>query len=213
VSRALLAGATGLIGSQLLNRLLESERYSSVITLSRKPLSLQHKKLRNIIINFDQLAEVSPSLAADDIYCCLGTTMKQAGSKEAFMKVDHDYPLALAKLTKALSAKQYLLVSAIGANKDSSIFYNKVKGEVEEDISSVGFNAFHIFRPSLLMGPRSDKRPGEEAAKFLDKYFGFLIPSKYKGIDSKKVANAMLHFAGLEQSGVHIHESKSLQKF
>jgi uncharacterized protein YbjT (DUF2867 family) len=193
--------------------LLESERYSTVIALSRKPLSLQHKKLKKIIINFDQLADASSSLEADDIFCCLGTTMKQAGSKEAFMKVDHDYPLALAKLANGQGAKQYLLVSAIGANKDSSIFYNKVKGEVENDISSVGFNALHIFRPSLLMGPRAGKRTGEEAGKFLDRYFGFLIPSKYKGIDSKKVANAMLHFASLEQSGVHIHESKTLQKF
>lgn len=213
MSRALLAGATGLIGGQLLIRLLESDRYSSVIALSRKPLSLQHSKLRNLVINFDDLEQTSSSLEADDIFCCLGTTMKQAGSKAAFMKVDYEYPLALARLTKALGAKQYLLVSAVGANKSSSIFYNKVKGEVEDDISAVGFNTLHIFRPSLLMGPRSEKRPGEDAGKFLDKYFGFLIPAKYRGIDSLKVANAMLHFASLEQPGIHIHESKSLQKF
>lgn len=211
--RALVAGATGLIGNQLLNLLLHSDRYSKAVALSRRSLSLEHPKLVNIVGDFDQLLNTGADLEVDDVFCCLGTIMKQAGSKEAFIKVDFEYPLALAKRTKQLGAKQFLLVSAVGANKNSSIFYNKVKGEIENEITSVDFDSLHVFRPSLLMGPRSDKRHGEEAAKFFDKYFGFLIPTKYKGIDSEKVAHAMLHFAGLQQPGVHIHESSNLQKF
>ncbi len=210
---ALIAGATGLIGNQLLNLLLDSNRYDIVKAVTRKPIHQIHQKLENFVIDLDQLHVDSIQLKADDVFCCLGTTMKQAGSKPAFRKVDYEYPLTLARLTKELGAKQYLLVSALGANKNSSVYYNRVKGEVEEAITSVGFDALHIFRPSLLLGHRSEKRSGEGAATFLFKYFNFLIPAKYDAIDSDKVASAMLHYAMLEQRGVHIHESMRLQQF
>jgi len=143
----------------------------------------------------------------------LGTTMAKARSRENFYKVDFTYPVSLAKETLKLGATKYLLVSALGANKNASIFYNRVKGETEEAISSTGFQTVHIFRPSLLLGPRKESRAGEDAAKFFYKVFGFLIPAKYKGIESLAVAKAMLYFASQDQKGIFIHESEALQKF
>lgn len=209
---ALLAGSTGLIGNQLLELLLADSHYSKIIALSRKPLSIANSKLENIVLEVEQLENHS-QLKADDVFCCLGTTMKQAGSQAAFRKVDFDYPLQLAKIQKANGAQQFLLVSALGANKNSGIFYNKVKGEVEEAITSVGFKALHIFRPSLLLGSRKDHRSGEEAAKVFYKIFGFLIPKKYQGLESIKVARAMQALAKQEHTGVSVYESNALQKY
>jgi uncharacterized protein YbjT (DUF2867 family) len=208
---ALLAGSTGLIGNQLLELLLADKYYSKIIALSRKPLAITNPKLENIVVEVEQLEK--HQLKADDVFCCLGTTMKQAGSKAAFRKVDFDYPLQLAKVLKTNGAQQFLLVSALGANKKSGIFYNQVKGEIEEAITSVGFRTLHIFRPSLLLGPRKDHRSGEEAAKVFYKIFGFLIPKKYQGLESIKVARAMQAFAKKEQSGRFVHESNTLQKY
>jgi len=209
---ALIAGSTGLIGNQLLALLLESSDYDKVIALSRKPLNLNHPKLENVILTVDRLDHLA-TLKADDIFCCLGTTIKQAKSKEAFRKVDFDYPVALAKMLKQNGAQQFLLVSALGANKSSGIFYNRVKGEVEEAISKLGYSCFHIFRPSLLVGDRKEERTGEEAAKVFYRFFGFLIPKKYKGIESIKVARAMLQQAQNKSDGQFIHESDSLQDY
>jgi len=210
---ALIAGATGLIGSQLLEILLADSYYDKVIAPTRKPLDIQHPKLINPIISFDKLSEHSNALKADDVYCCLGTTIKKARSKEAFRKVDLAYPLTFAQMAKENGSENFLLVSALGANKDSSIFYNKVKGETEEAISAVGIKSVHILRPSLLIGPRKEHRSGEDAAKFVYKYLDFLVPEKYKGIESIKVARAMIAFAKKEQPGIFIHESKDLQVF
>jgi uncharacterized protein YbjT (DUF2867 family) len=209
---ALLAGSTGLIGNQLLQLLLDDVAYDKVIALSRKPLDLTHPKLANIVLEVDQLKQYA-DLKADDVFCCLGTTIKQAKTKEAFRKVDFEYPFGLAKTLHANGAKQFLLVSALGSDKNSRIFYNRVKGEVEAAIGAVGFHAFHIFKPSLLVGPRNEKRSGEDAAKVFYKIFGFLIPQKYKGIESIKVARAMLVNAKENQTGIFTHESDSLQRY
>lgn len=210
---ALIAGGTGLIGSQLLQLLLDSDRYSRVIALTRQDLPVQHPKLTQLKIDFSKLGESVDDFKADDIYCCLGTTMAKAGTKEKFYQVDFYYPLLLAKSGKQRGAKQYMLVSALGADKNSSIYYNQVKGEIEEAVGNEHFNATHIFRPSLLLGDRSEQRTGEDAAKIFYKIFGFLIPKKYKAIDSASVARAMLHYASQEQKGTYIHESKDLQQF
>jgi uncharacterized protein YbjT (DUF2867 family) len=210
---ALLAGSTGLIGKQLLGLLLEDSRYTVVKAISRKPLAIQHSKLQNIVTDFISLTEHHDELKADDVFCCLGTTIRQAGSQAAFRKVDYDYPLELARLTKNHGATQYLIITALGADAKSGIFYNRVKGEVEQAIEAVGFDSYHIFRPSLLLGERTEKRAGEGAATVVYKALGFLIPLKYKAIDSAKVAKAMLHFAKQDSKGKFIHESKELQQF
>lgn len=207
---ALVAGSTGLIGSQLLDLLLQDGHYEKVIAISRKPLSIQQDKLVNVVCEIDQLPA---DLKADDIFCCLGTTMKKAKTKAAFRAVDFDAPLMLARVGKANGARQFLLVSALGANKNSSIFYNQVKGEVEEAIGAIGFDSYHILRPSLLTGPRQEQRSGEDAAKFFYKILGWAIPAKYQAIDSIKVARAMMELADQLHSGTFIHESAQLQKF
>jgi uncharacterized protein YbjT (DUF2867 family) len=209
---ALIAGGTGLIGSQLLQLLLESDRYDKVIAITRKELPI-HKKLISIQVNPANFGKVDTTARIDDVYCCLGTTMAKARSKEKFYQIDFTFPVSLAKNALTQGAQQYLLVSALGADKDASIYYNKVKGEVEAAIAALKYTTFHVFRPSLLLGPRIEKRSGEDAAKFFYKVFGFLIPTKYKGIESIKVANAMLHFASQEKKGHFIHESKELQVF
>lgn len=209
---ALLAGTTGLIGKQVLQLLLESAEYSKVIALTRHDLP-GHPKLTQVKIELATIPEKADALKADDVFCCLGTTMAKAGSKEKFRQVDFYYPFLLARTTKGIGAKKYMLVSALGANKNSTIFYNEVKGELEEAISAIGFDAVHILRPSLLLGPREEKRSAEDAAKVFYKIFSFLMPAKYKAIESLKVAKAMIHFAALDKRGIFIHESQELQQF
>jgi uncharacterized protein YbjT (DUF2867 family) len=210
---ALLAGATGLIGKQLLQLLLNDPEYHKVIAITRKPLNISDQKLENIITDFDNLSSYKEKLKADNVFCCLGTTMKVAKSKDAFRKVDFTFPLELATRSFEEGAKQFLLVSSLGADKTSSIYYNQVKGETEEAIEKINFPSYHIFRPSLLLGQREESRSAEDAAKVVYGFFGFLIPEKYKAIDAAKVARAMVHFARQEQEGKFIHESKSLQSF
>lgn len=209
---ALIAGSTGLIGKQLLQLLLKSDRYGKVIALTRNDLPA-HPKLEIVKVEFAKLTEWSNALVADDVFCCLGTTMAKAGSKDNFYQVDFFYPLLIAKTSQSRGAKQYLLVSALGASKESSIYYNRVKGEVEEAISQIPFKTIHIFRPSLLLGPRQEKRSGENAAKIFYQIFGFIIPRKYKAIQSSKVARAMMQLASEEQPGIFIHESGELQNY
>lgn len=209
---ALVAGSTGLIGSQLLDLLLADGYYDKVIALSRKPLPVSHARLENVLVDINSLDKLS-TVKADDVFCCLGTTMKQEGSKEAFKRVDYEYPLQLAKSLKSSGANKFLLVSALGANKSSRIFYNEVKGLVEEAIGNLKYESYHIFRPSLLIGPRKESRVGEDAAKIVYSFFGFLIPKKYKGIESVKVARAMMTEAKSNKVGLHIYESAALQEY
>lgn len=209
---AIIAGATGLVGSQLLERLSGSERYDRVIALTRTALTLANPKVQNIITSFRDLPAALSGVRQDDVFCCLGTTMAKAGSKQKFYEVDYEYPLVLARTTLGLGAKQFLLVSALGADQSSSVYYNKVKGEVEDAIRALHFQTIHIFRPSLLLGPRNEKRPGEDAAKALYKVFGFIIPQKYKAIQASTVAEAMGAFASKDLTGTYIHESRQLQE-
>ncbi|MTI28636.1 NAD-dependent epimerase/dehydratase family protein [Fulvivirga kasyanovii] len=213
---ALIAGATGLVGSQLLDLLLNDPYYEKVIVLTRRLVSKKSDKLVNLLIAFENLDAHAEQLKADDVYCCLGTTMKKAGSKDKFRQVDFAYPYEIARLFHTNGAQQFLLISALGADSNSSIFYNRVKGDVEEAITSMGFRSYHIFRPSLLMGPRQEKRLGEGLGKAFFKVFGFLFAGplkKYKAIDSAKVAKAMFAIARQNKIGKFVHESRELQKY
>ncbi len=212
---ALVAGATGLVGKELLAKLLEDDAYTSVTTVSRKPINTTHEKLGQIVTDFDELEEVKDQLAADDVYCCLGTTMKQAGSKEKFYKVDYAYPLLLAQLAKAAGAKKYLLISAMGADKDSSMYYNEVKGKIEEAIEQISFESVLIFRPSLLLGDRKEVRTGEAIAKKLMTGLEFLMIGplkKYRAIEASTVAAVMIGTANGDLQGIHIFESEKMKE-
>ncbi|MEQ9440086.1 MAG: oxidoreductase [Cyclobacteriaceae bacterium] len=211
---ALIAGATGLIGNELLQQLIHGRYYQTISVLSRREVETSSKRVKTIIVDYDQLSEKDIPKGIDDVYCCLGTTMKKAGSKEAFKKVDYAYPLKIAEIAWKKGAKQYMLVSAMGANADSMVFYNQVKGEVEEAIAQVGFPSFHVFRPSLLMGARSEKRGGEKMAQVL---MGGISPAmigwlrKYRPIGATDVAQAMVRMAKKELEGIYIFESDKIQ--
>ena len=208
---ALVVGATGLIGKHLTIKLLTNNFYSKVKVLIRKPLNINHPNLEQIIFDFDSL---DPSkIIADDIFCCLGTTMKQAGSKAAFYKVDFTYPFAIAKAALENGAKQYLIVTAMGADEKSIIYYNRVKGEIEKAISDLHYPTLLIFRPSMLLGEREEPRMGEKIGKILMKAINFIIPKRYKAIESEKVANAMLILAQKGIKNKDIFESDTLQSY
>jgi uncharacterized protein YbjT (DUF2867 family) len=212
---ALLVGASGLVGGHCLQLLLEDQVYTGVTALVRKPLALVHEKLAQHVVNFDDLETFSEFLHSDDVYCCLGTTIKKAGSQEAFRKVDFEYPMKLAAFAEHCGANQFLIVSSLGADPHSRIFYNRVKGEVEEAIRKVPFTAIHVFRPSLLLGERKEHRPGEKAsavvmAALRPAMIGPLV--KYRAIQARDVAKAMVRVAQMGLQGVNIFESQQIQK-
>ncbi len=212
---ALLLGATGLIGRHLLQLLLADNYYISITAITRRPIS-PHSKLVNLIGSYDDVDELLKGKSFDDVYCCLGTTMKKAGSKEDFRKVDYDYPLRVAELAKKEGAKQFVVISAMGANPESSVFYNHVKGEVERDLRAIEFESLHIFRPALLLGPRDEKRLGEKLGQVVFKVLNFLFVGplqKYRAIDYRKVAQAMLAIGKEHSSGTTVHLSDELQQY
>lgn len=212
---ALLAGATGLIGGHCLRFLLDGGTYDSVIVLVRKETSLKHPKLRQVTVDFDNLEKYSAQINAADIFCCLGTTIKKAGSQSNFKKVDFEYPMKVAQIALANGAKQYLIVTAMGANRHSLIFYNRVKGEVEEALKKLSYPTLHIFRPSLLLGERNESRAGEKIGTIMFNLSAplFIGPlRKYKAIEGKAVACAMVACAKRGEAGTFTHESDEIQK-
>jgi uncharacterized protein YbjT (DUF2867 family) len=205
---ALLVGATGLIGSFLLQRLLASEAYARVTVWARRDLGQAHPKLSCAVVDFDRLQE--RRVEAEDVFCCLGTTIKQAGSQAAFRRVDYDYPVALATAAAGGGAKRLLVVSALGANPDSGVFYSRVKGEMEIAVRAAGVLATIFFRPSLLSGPRKEVRRGERIGEAVGKLLGPLL-GKYRPIAADMVAAAMLKSA-LENRPSGIIESGEIRK-
>lgn len=192
---ALIAGATGLTGRHLLNLLLADSRYGRVYALVRKPSLAAQPKLREIVVDFGRL----PALPnADDVYCCLGTTIRKAGSQSAFRSVDFDYVVNLARRARRSGAKQFLVVSAMGASPTSLFFYNRIKGEMEQALVAIRFSALHIFRPSLLVGTRPESRPGERIGiATLSRLAPLMLgpARKFRPIAAETVARAMLQAA------------------
>lgn len=206
MATALLVGATGLIGAELLGMLARDPAYSSVMVLVRRPMPAGGTVVTRVV-DFGRLEEHADAMAVDHVFCALGTTMRVAGSRKAFFTVDHDYPLAVARLTRAAGARHFALVSALGADVGSRVFYNRVKGETERDIAALHWPSLTIVRPSLLLGPRRDRRPGEEIAK----WFGPLVPRRWKPIQGSRVAAAMVRAAREERAGVRAIESGEMQ--
>jgi uncharacterized protein YbjT (DUF2867 family) len=212
---ALIAGATGLVGKQLLYTLLHGNQYARVYILVRKELAIKDPKLEQIVFSYDQPSAYISLPDADDIYCCLGTTIKQAGSQEAFRKVDYEYPVRLAETYAQKGGTTFLIVTAMGADPASSFFYNRVKGETEQQISSFSFKSIYICRPSLLLGNRSEFRLGEEFGKIVAKVFSLVMfggLKKYKAIQGITVARAMARLAEQDTTGIHVIPSDKLQE-
>ncbi|MFT7421704.1 MAG: hypothetical protein ACI8UX_002191 [Psychromonas sp.] len=199
---ALIAGASGLIGQELVKYLLASSLYDKVIILVRRKTNLEHDKLMQEIVDYNNL-DLS-KIKADHVFCTLGTTIKKAGSKEAFREVDELFPLDIARQLYKNGAEMYSIVTAMGANAGSSIFYNKVKGEVENDLQKIGFKHLGFFRPSMLLGERKERRLGEEIGQTVMSWLDFLTPSDFKAIHVEKVALAMLQYAAKPKKGLSI---------
>jgi uncharacterized protein YbjT (DUF2867 family) len=212
---ALLLGATGLVGGELLTLLLADPEYGRVTVLVRRNLPRMHAKLVQRVVDFKDLSKAADAYKVDDVFCCLGTTIKKAGSQEAFRVVDYEYPLESAKLAARQGAGQYLLITALGADAKSSVFYNRVKGEVEDAVGKLPLKSLHIFRPSLLLGDRQESRTGEKLATAVMKPLGFLLVGplkKYRGIQASTVAQAMLRTAKRNVAGRHAYNSDVIQE-
>ena len=192
--KAIIAGASGLIGSNLLKLLLDAPEYSEVLVLVRKELPLQHKNLVQLVINFDDLDKHAAAITGHAIFSCLGTTNAQTPDKQQYRKIDHDYPLQLAKLAKQNGVDQFHVVSAIGADANSGMFYVKLKGELEDDLKTLDLKTLYIYQPSMLIGDREKPRLAEKILFGLFKVIDPLLfggLKKYRSIKSTTVANAM----------------------
>ncbi|OXS64300.1 NAD-dependent epimerase/dehydratase family protein [Bacillus sp. V-88] len=213
---ALIAGATGLVGSHLMDILLKSPEYTRVISFVRRESGVKHEKLDERIISFDGM-KLLPHEEIDDVFCCLGTTIKKAKTKHAFKKVDYEYPIQLGKLGKAHGAKRYLVISSIGASPESPFFYSKVKGNVEKELKELHYPSLHLFRPSLLLGERQEFRLGEKAGEIFSRALRPVMVGRlkrYRSIQGKQVAYGMYRAAvGTFGEGVIIHESERIQEF
>ena len=199
-----------MIGGQLLKHLAESKQYEEIIILVRRKIALPNASITQIEFDFETMSPVLPKV--DHVYCCLGTTIAKAGSKEAFAKVDKDYPIKLAEATISNGASTYCIVTAGGANATSFFFYNRVKGEVEAKLMTLQFDHLGVFRPSMLLGERQEKRPLERAGQILMSTLDFLIPKRYKAIEGEKVAIAMKNFALHPDKKIRIFESNEMNR-
>jgi len=211
---ALIIGATGLIGKNLVKQILNDSLYSKVYIAVRKKLPIEHHKLTQHVIDFDKLSDYENIFRTNDIFCCLGTTIKKAGSQEEFIKVDYNYAFEAAKNGLINGASQFIIVTAISADSDSSIFYKRVKGDIEDSVSKLGYQAVKILRPSLLTGKRDEFRLGEVLGRFAISLVSPVLIGKYKkfrAINAAAVARAMLRIAEANDEGVRIYESDAIQ--
>ncbi len=188
---AIITGATGLTGKELVKLLVKDKTYHKITLLVRKKIDISIPSVDQVIFDFDKLVP-EDKLKADEMYCCIGTTIKKAGSKVNFIKVDLDYVVNTAQIAYNNGVKKFAVVSAMGANKKSLFFYNRVKGEMEEKVKKIGFEACAILRPSLITGKRDEFRLGEWLAKIIMLMFSFFIPVKYKAVNAEKIAMVMI---------------------
>lgn len=194
VTNALIAGATGLVGRELVSLLVKNDYYNSIHILSRRPFLFEHPKIHSYSVNFDNIGSFKAEALIRDVYVCLGSTLKKAGSVQNFRKVDLQYVLELAKWAAENNILRFSVVSSIGANRSKKNYYLQTKGEMEEELKLLGLEHLIILRPSLLLGKRDEVRMGELAGKFLTKFFSPLLlgkMKKYKPVEASVVAKSM----------------------
>ena len=204
---AIVAGATGLIGRELVQKLILSDEYRMIYLISRRATGFTHEKIMELITDFDHLSELKIGEPIDDAFCALGTTMKQAGSREQFKRIDYHYVVSFATFARQLGASHFLVISSMGAGPKSPAFYNRVKGATEQALINIGFNHLVILRPSLLLGNRTEFRLAEKLSGVLMKGLNFMIPDNYKAIRGEKVAGYMLNMAHEQTKPIRIVES------
>ena len=203
---ALVAGATGLVGGLLLNTLLDAPDYTRVYALTRRPFAKDHPKLANRVVVFERMADQLKGLVAQDAFCCIGTTIAEAGSQEAFRAADVDAVLLFARAARAAQATRFVVVSSVGADSKSKKFYLRTKGEMEEAVTDLGFTSVDILQPSLLLGPRKELRPLEITGRIFAPLINPLLTGTreaYRAVPAETVAKAMLGAARRGTRGVY----------
>jgi uncharacterized protein YbjT (DUF2867 family) len=214
---AVIIGASGLIGNELLEQMLQDDHFATVRVLVRKKLRLDHPKLQQEIVDFNSITDYTNKFGkGDSIFCCIGTTQKKVkGDKAEYEKIDHDIPVNAAQIGSASGFKNFLIVSSVGADPSSSNFYLQLKGKTENDIKRFAFESISFFRPSMLLGKRNESRPFENLLQggisFISSFlFGSLI--KYHSIKARDVAAAMIAESKQKKSGIHILDYKEMMK-
>ncbi|MEO8656881.1 MAG: NAD(P)H-binding protein [Bryobacteraceae bacterium] len=205
---ALVFGATGFIGSYLLEELLNGSDYDCVTAVTRKPMQTKHPKLTNLIGDYNSLSAIRSRLIADDVFIVIGTTKANTPDESLYYQIDHDYPVLAAKFAKENGAKSVFLVTSVGADANSKFFYTKTKGETERDVRALNYGSTNIFRPSMLMGSRKEHRQLESILITAWSLLNLVLVgsfSQYKGIDGKDVARAMANSAKAPPQGVKIY--------
>ena len=205
---ATLIGATGLIGGELLNLVLKDDYFQTVRILIRRPFNLVHPRLEKKLVDFNDNDSLLVALDNSDVvFCAVGTTQKKVkGDQAAYRKVDYDIPVHAGRFCKMVGCKIFVLVSSVGANSKSKNFYLKLKGEVEDEVETMGLESVHIMRPSMLLGERKESRPLEKIGQAMMKVLSFFLPSKYKPIKARDVAKAMLAASKKNEKGFFVHE-------
>ncbi|MCT4477826.1 NAD(P)H-binding protein [Peribacillus sp. NPDC101481] len=212
---ALILGATGVVGTQLVKQLSNSKIYSEIHLLTRREMKFTEPKCTGHVVDFDNLSQYAYLFNVTDVFICLGTTIKKAKSKEAFRKVDYDYIIEAAKMAKTSNVEKLLVITAMGANSKSKFFYSRVKGDLEGTLQRLEMNTVHIFRPSLLLGEREEFRAGEKISGLLSTFvkFVFVGPLRpYRAIEANKVAAAMYAAAQTMAKGYHFYDSHEIEK-
>ncbi len=205
-----LAGATGLCGQYVMHLLLAHRQCKQLTIIVRKRIEVSHPKLQQVVCDYTSF---KPNMIpnCDRVFCCLGTTIKVAGSQEVFEAVDRHYPVAIAKAAFERGAKAYNIITAISSSPNSKVFYSRVKGDCEQDLQNIGFQSVLILRPSMLLGPRTEKRFAEHIGQILMDKLSFLIPGRYKAVRAEWVAEVMVREGLKDQVGVRIIESEGIR--
>ncbi|MDQ8020695.1 MAG: oxidoreductase [Moraxellaceae bacterium] len=207
--KLLLVGATGLVGSYVLQQALQDPRVDEVVAPARRALPAQPGLLAPVI-DFDHLPEDADWWKVDAVICTLGTTIRTAGSQAAFRRVDHDYPLAVARIAHRHGVRTFALNSAKGADASSRIFYSRVKGELERELAGVGFDSLTYVRPGLIGGPRQERRTGESVATLLLTAIGPVLPRSWRINPAERIAEALIDAALRPRSGIHVVSADQL---
>src|ERR1700712_728469 len=213
MKKAIVFGATGFIGSHLLRELLDNPDYERVIAVARKPLALSHPKLTTLIGDLASLPALKPQLVADEVFIALGTTRKHTPDEAEYYKIDHDYPVLAAEIAKANGARSVFLVTAVGANAGSGVFYVRTKGEVERDVLALNFDHTHIFRPSMILGERDEDRPRERMIIAVWNVINPLLVGpvdRYRGLTGGEIARAIAKAAQRQTEKVRIYHWKEM---
>lgn len=213
-STCAILGASGLVGSALVRLAAQSGRYATIRAIGRRPLETVPETVETTVIDFERLAEYGALFAVDHVFCCLGTTIRQAGSRDAFRLVDQVYPLEAARVALASGARQFLIVTAVGADSKSPFFYNRVKGELEDSLSRMSFpDGITVLHPSLLLGRRRERRTGEAIASVVMRAMRPIVRGtwrRYEAIEDVQVARAMLRAAAAPSMGWRVLEGADL---